>query len=328
MSVLIAGEFQNCVAFGASAPGQETCVRCASQFYLKDGTCHQSLTIRSNCFAYSGDGVCMACDPDYVLINNSCTAKIIDNCAVYKEDFSCLYCLTSYYKSGTTCSPRGSNAGISDCLYYSALNKCEVCKFSYDLSAARNSCTLVSVQNCFSLSSATQCKYCLADFYLSGSGTCAPVPAASRIDQCQIYAPDLSCLFCKPFTFFDNATRSCKEVPWGNLINGCYFYKTATSCEACEAYDGVSLVISPKPNGDNTCVAGGTLPDHCLAQVTGRNCLVCDQDFLHITSGSGQVRCQSAVNIANNCLSFDQTQFCKICENGFSLYEAPSGSGK
>lgn len=245
----------NCVLFNTPT----NCTQCASGYFVSSGNCVASTTTVTNCLIYSANNTCSACNAGYYLASSSsCVSATATNCLTYASATACATCAFGYAlttsNSITSCnqitvancailsSSNQNNCGvcntgyylntagvctavtttITNCLYYSAVDKCANCTAGYTLAADQTTCSNTysnvvdaNCANSFMLNSAAcaRCSY----GYVWGSSGCTQCAAYSSGCAICDSANTTNCLLCQPAYYMNqNATCVANPVPVNN----------------------------------------------------------------------------------------------------------------
>lgn len=240
----------NCVKFSAPT----NCTQCAAGYYVSSGNCLASTTTVTNCAIYSGNNTCANCSSGYYMTNATvCTQATATNCLTYASATACASCAFGWALTTANAITSCNQISVSNCAMLSAANQnnCGVCSTNFYLNSA-GVCTAVTttISNCLYYSAADKCANCTAGYtltadqtacsntftnvvdancansFLQNNAACARcaygyVWGSSGCTQCAAYssgcaicdsANTTNCLLCQP-TYYMNQNFTCVANP-------------------------------------------------------------------------------------------------------------------
>lgn len=322
----------------ALATDASTCHTCAAVTFTLSaaGVCTAGSIAQCAEYNYQNDGVtslasplCLVCNPDYYLTNNSCALGNVRNCKAFDDDANrCATCATGYYlinNSGNTgaggatiadiCLP---NPTVTNCNEFTLTNSgltCTSCaspttQVIADIPAntATTACLAFSpVANCATFNVGTintadfTCATCATGFYLANN-RCT---TRTTINKCVTYTANAdTCDACDNTSYLSADKRTCVSNPAG--VYRCQTYSNATQCTACRP--GFYLA-------NNLCTAVPTAIANCSTYSAAATCSGCAAGFA-LTNNT----CVTAT--AQNCVTYNSASACATCNQGFVLTTA------
>ena len=150
-----------------------TCSFCRDTHYLSSNTCVElTQPVVADCSAYSGDGICSACNTGFSFNAGVCEANVATGCVTWADKDNCATCLPNEILDSGSCT----STSISSCSITSGSVGSETCLACDSGSFLdNNTCTSSSttITDCVTYSADGVCGMCIAGKVTSGDGaTC------------------------------------------------------------------------------------------------------------------------------------------------------------
>lgn len=224
----------NSIAGCVSFSDQTTCLTCNSTMWLYNNLCLTVTITISGCNIYMADGVCGACIPGRLLLQNKCLIIYAQNCLGYLTNTKCLRCPINFpildqsgscifpptltnclaYDNPTTCYQCALpliNVG-GECAFGTLVPncvnnfnaKCRQCSPGYMVNYDRSSCIVNPNydRNCATFADKNICIVCAERFYLANGNCIACQTSSVTCYYCNPGDPTI-CLVCNPGFFMD-----------------------------------------------------------------------------------------------------------------------------
>lgn len=300
---------QNCVNYTSF----NTCVQCASGYYLASGACVINPNpYIPNCATYSTLTTCLTCIPGFYVNNNVCIAiTAIPGCITYNVGIlsttTCVTCNSTTYVSGspTVCTTR-QTINVPNCATYSAnADTCGTCNSGYMLTSDGKNCYAV-VPNCLNYQTWTTgqtsftCIVCVNTYALSTASP--PTCVAGTISNCLTYSNPTTCGTCANGYYLANNICTAHVV-----IAQCLTYSQSApnTCSVCNTgFFNFAF--------DQTCIPVVTPVANC-ATYNGETCTACSVGYYLANNVC------TAIPAASNCAVMTGSQSCSACNAGFFI---------
>lgn len=261
------------------------CVTCNDGFVVMTGglSCTLMNPYLVNCAISSITGVCLTCNPGYIITNEVCLLNKVQNCFSVDASCQCTECLPDFILVDSVCAyVKELNCGQLD---LTNVNKgqltclsCSSFYYSNSVPSTISTCLKVGnpVSNCSDgfrdYNGAILCRKCQEGFFLINEGhSCVQLP---NVLNCSRYSDSVGiCLMCQDRFYLAKDGLTCLPNPSGVL--GCLEYLTVVSCRLCVSHmylkDGKCVDLPPEVSVFN-----------CLAyslELFGIECKKCNEGF-------------------------------------------------
>ena len=231
--------------------------------------------IKTNCTSYDKFKRCVSCANTHWLFDSRCVTITASNCAVLQDPYTCRTCPKGYQMDAPV--NNGSNI-VTSCSEID-LQHCQI-KNLVEVNGDSAS-TLVKV-----------CEKCDIGYYFKeDTRICELIPNA--IENCEYYAPDQTCMFCKEKYLLSNDNTAC-QIKLQNYYHGdqnCSLgvIQNTPICDACKP--GFYLDID---NNCKPCASQGinSVPNNCAicSPRSPNKCLMCMEGYDMNKEGFCQLR--------------------------------------
>lgn len=219
--------------------------------------------ITTHCTSYNKFKRCVACDTTHWLFDSQCISIQASHCEVLHDPFTCRTCPKGFKMDDPVTI--GGNV-VTSCVEID-LPKCEI-KSLVEIKGDSGS-TMVKV-----------CEKCEKDHYFKeDTRTCESIQ--TPIENCEYYASDKTCMFCKEKFLLSNDNTSC-QIKMQNYYHGdqnCALgvIQTDPICNACKPgfYLDIDNVCKPCASQGinsvphNCAICSPRSPDKCLMCMEG-----------------------------------------------------------
>ena len=298
--------------------GETTCGVCEEKFALVEGKCVAISNPVENCSIENVDGVCQECKPGFLLNSDGlgCTeAPQVDSCASFTS-VGCLECSAGFVKNKNFYLQQNYSASSPNFEAAVSTYFLDVLFGRVDGGRAKV-CQAVRVQNCVDFESASKCRQCAPNYFLTEKKGCHLNPSEA-IPNCQIYSSQSVCERCMN-GFQMESPNVCVEV---HEVKKCVQYSSdpmkKKHCVLCEKGFFLQSANTCKPRKKENI-------ENCSElSPTSETCEVCGAGYMPTTDG---VKC---LELIENCTRYVFSNFlseslkCDSCEKGF-FYDVVNG---
>ena len=176
-----------------------TCSFCRDTHYLSSNTCVElTQPVVADCSAYSGDGICSACNTGFSFNAGVCEANVATGCVTWADKDNCATCLPNEILDSGSCT----STSISSCSITSGSVGSETCLACDSGSFLdNNTCTSSSttITDCVTYSADGVCGMCIAGKVTSGDGaTCENINNNVFGPNCSVGSSNSCLLYTSP----------------------------------------------------------------------------------------------------------------------------------
>ena len=301
----------NCFRYDKSS---SDCVECDTDFYLSGDTCNAVGNIKvANCAMYSSITQCKLCDAGYYLVGNECVEiEKVPNCRVHSNR-KCVECEENYFMNlAYNSNPMLANVSTFQLMATGAYSQVSLEQNSNSTTV----CQKVTVKHCLVLETASKCKTCMEDYFLTESELCQRFPEP-KIDNCLKYTTNKRCEQCADTHYVkrnvgDNQDE-CVLIP---TVENCAAYnKVSGFCETCEEAFWLD-------SDNNSCVARKFNPPLNCAEINPKadQCSRCNDDSFVVNDLTGCYKKITGCKTHEYASNMEAgTHVCKECEPDFFL---------
>ena len=305
----------------------DECVTCRENFYHFKQKCNPYNV--TNCTKLSPfSDVCLVCKDDHFNLNGNCIPYSAEHCGtLHPNRDSCETCESKMFYQ------LHIEEDLFKCRPVTPVEKCErfeenqdkwhTCEKGHYLDESSNTCHEVpdTIANCSELLSATECKYCVAPYFLRNNEC---VKTDHLIDKCIRYQSNAKCEECGGANLLSEDKTLCLKI----TESSCATYLDPANCKTCSGNKVIKYIddsngsIVSGLNGEdlttrraicNDCgIKGCAMARRSFPENT---CIECEANHFKTSSSS----CDRVNHPIENCSKYFSDGVCSECSDNHLL---------